>query len=62
MDKTTTLDASPLGDAEYATAIDGYLRELEKISSDVEARQRRIDKLQAETKAMLAQITQVRST
>jgi len=56
MEKTTALDTTPKADAEYESAIDRYLAEMERMKDDMDERQSRIGQLQAETEAMLAQL------
>ena len=61
MDNMNALDAPAHVDAEYEAAIDRYLREMEQLRDDMEIRQQRIEQMQAETQAMLAQLEQLRA-
>jgi len=56
MEKTTTLDAASDERAKYEVAIDYYLTEVERICKQMAQDQREIEKLQAETRAMLDQL------
>jgi len=62
MDETKVLDAPANADAEYEAAIDRYLREMEQLRDDMEVRQQRIERMQAETQAMLVQLEKLRTT
>jgi hypothetical protein len=61
MESTNTLDTPANVDAEYEVAIDRYLHEMERLRDDMEARQQRIEQMQAETQALLAQLEQLRA-
>jgi predicted nucleic acid-binding Zn-ribbon protein len=61
MEDTTILDAPANVDAEYEAAIDRNLHEMERLRDDMEARQQRIEQMQAETQALLAQLEQLRA-
>jgi peptidoglycan hydrolase CwlO-like protein len=56
MEKTTTLDATPDERAKYEAEIDHYLAEIERIQKQMAQDQREIEKLRAETRAMLTQL------
>jgi hypothetical protein len=56
MDKKIAQGATPKVDAEYESAIDRYLAEMEHMKQEMDERQGRIERLQAETEAMLAQM------
>lgn len=56
MEKTSALDATPNVDAEYESAFDSYLAEMEQMKQDMDERQSRIEQLQTETEAMQAQL------
>lgn len=56
MKKTTTLDATSEERAKYEAEIDHYLSEIERIQKQMAQDQREIEKLQAETRAMLTQL------
>lgn len=61
MDKTSVADAAPRQDPDYEAAVERYLIEIEYIRSDMAQSQSRIEKLRAETNAMLAETRQVLS-
>lgn len=54
MNNATAFDATPKVDAEYESAIDRYLAEMEKMKIEMDERQTRIDRMRAETEAVLA--------
>ena len=56
MDKTATIEVIPKIDEEYQVAIDKYIAEMERMKEEMNERQRRIEKLQAETRAILADL------
>lgn len=56
MEKSVTFDVTPNVDAEYEAAIDQYLNEMEHMKTQMAEKQRRIETLQAETQAMLAEL------
>lgn len=56
MEKTATLDITPNTETEYETAIEGCLREMERMTFQMAAKQQQIEQLQAETQAMLAEL------
>ena len=61
MEKTTTFDARTDADAEYEAAIDDLMGEMRLINQDMEERQHRIEKMQAETGAMLAHLARLKA-
>ena len=50
------LDVTPSRDAEYEAAVDGYLREMERMKTQMADKQQQIERLQSETQAMLAEL------
>jgi len=54
MTDTTLAYREPRTDAEYKTAIDDIVAELERIDERIELDQREIDRLKLETRAILA--------
>ncbi len=61
MEKTTAFDAPAHADAEYEAAIDHLMGEMRLINQDMEERQHRIEQLQAETGAMLANLARLKA-
>jgi hypothetical protein len=56
MEEITSLEITPDIEEEYRAAIDRYLQEMEHMKRDMTARQARIEKLQAETQAILSSL------
>ncbi|MBI3920655.1 MAG: hypothetical protein HY318_04490 [Armatimonadetes bacterium] len=56
MEKTAMFDVKPKAAAEYEAAIDRYISEMKRMRVQMVKRQTRIDKLQAETEALLAEL------
>ena len=56
MEETITLDGKPRADADYESAIDQYLDKMEHIAIQMAEKQRRIERLQAETQEALARL------
>ena len=53
VDKTVKLDRTPTVDKEYEAAVDQFIAEMNRLAEEMAERQRRIDRLQAETQAAL---------
>lgn len=62
MNNSHTMNVPARADKEYEAAIDGYLQEMEQLRRDMVARQKRIDNTQAETRALLAQLKELRAS
>ncbi len=56
MDETVTLEIMPKADAEYESAIDSMIAEMKRIRQQMAGDQREIERLRAETSAILAQL------
>ncbi len=56
METTITPDRAPTTDAEYETAVDHLLREMERMTVPMAEKQRHTEKLQVETREMLARL------
>jgi hypothetical protein len=55
-EETATLEAMPKADAEYEAAIDNLITEMKRIREQMAHDQREIERLRAETCAILAQL------
>jgi len=53
VDETAKLDRTPTVDREYEAAVDQFIAEMNRLAEQMAERQRRIDRLQAETQAAL---------
>lgn len=56
MENTASVEVTPQADSEYAAAIDHYLAETRRIREEMADDQKEIERLRAETRAMLAQL------
>ena len=54
MENSATLEMTPTADAEFETAIGQYLNEMEHIKTQMAVKQQQIERLQAETQALIA--------
>jgi hypothetical protein len=53
VDETVKLGKTPTVDQEYEAAVDQYIAEMNRLAEQMAQGQRRIDRLQAETRAAL---------
>ena len=54
MENTIPLNSNPTTEQEYAQAIDEMLAEMKRMKTEMDERQRRIERLRADTEAVLA--------
>ncbi len=59
METTITLDRAPTTDAEYETEIDRMMSEMEQMQVTIAEKQRRTEKLQAQTREKLVHFQKI---